>query len=107
MTKTETTYLPKAKRNAPWQMQVKCLRTIAARATAKADWFEELIGQKRDLIRMEMRVEPIDMDYIGKLEDEIADLMADISPYRVKARGAAEEMVSIAKANNDPRARRF
>lgn len=99
------TMLPKAKQKLHWRGQVQYLRTVAARATAKADWFEELIEQKQDALRLAACGDAFWLERKDELEDEILDLQADIVPYRNKARMAAEEMLAIAKANGDERVR--
>ncbi len=97
------TMLPKAKQSLHWRGQIKYLHTVATRATAKADWFEELIGQKNDLIRMAEADGETAM--IARWNEDILELQADIPTFRNKARRAAEEMVAIAKANGDERVR--
>ena len=71
-----------------WRGQIQKLRRIAVRAQSKADW----------MVEMQTRYSRNGLD-----KDMIADCEAQRVKAQARAIAAAEEMLAIAKANNDPR----
>lgn len=73
----------------PYTLKVKKLRTIGVRAQAKADWLSGRKGKD------------------GKqLPAEFVD-RAEAAKYQAKAKAVADELLALARENNDPRADRF
>ena len=84
----------------PWQAQVQKLRRIANRAQKHADHMDDLL----DTFYFDMLRDAETPAEIAKATADMNAAAEDRNAARAKARGAAEEMVAVAKANNDPRA---
>lgn len=98
MAETKTKSLLTAKyKKMPWQAQVQNLRRIAARAQANADWMTEMIGNYNSQIA--------DGEYADSARANIAECVVQRVKSQAKATAAVDEMVTIAKANGDPRVR--
>ena len=85
---TTKSLLTKKDRNLHWRAQVKKLHTIANRAQHKADHLNSLARQ-----------------YATNQPDWAEDARKGAVTAQAKAKAAAEEMLAIAKANGDERAR--
>lgn len=86
--KTKSLLTKKDREHLPWQAQVQKLRRIGNRAMKKADWLEELREMYKD--------DPV-----------VAPSMDEVHALRERATMAVNEMLAIARANDDPRVARF
>lgn len=94
-------YLSKKDQNLSWQVKVQKLRRIAVRADKHAAHMQDLIDGYYTQILNEQTTD----EGFAKADADRNAAYADMRAAQAKAKGAAEEMLAIAKANNDPRVR--
>lgn len=88
MTTTKSLLSKKDREKLHPSAQIQKLRRIAVRAQKNADWLTEMLG-----------------DYYVSYPEGAEETRIKRDKSQAKATAAADEMVALAKANGDPRAR--
>jgi hypothetical protein len=102
-TTTTKSFLTKKDRELHYRAQIKKLHNIANRAMKKADHMTELVGG----YYTDMVEDAVDDAERVKAVAARTEAAAEVWALQAKAAAAAEEMLAIARANNDPRVANF